>query len=100
MYRFSHGKDQTDCDSSIVRADEFLMPKLTRITSRKLLQVPSKAGFYIHHQTGSHANLRHRTKTQLHIVVPRHSRDLALKTLKSIIIQADMTAEEFVALLN
>jgi len=76
------------------------MPRLPRITSRKLLQVLSRAGFYVHHQTGSHANLRHRTKTQLHIVVPRHSGDLALKTLKSIIVQSDMTVEEFVALLN
>jgi predicted RNA binding protein YcfA (HicA-like mRNA interferase family) len=76
------------------------MPKLPRITSRKPLQVLSRAGFYIHHQTGSHANLRHRTKTQLHLVVPRYSGDLALKTLQTIIIQADMTVEEFVALLN
>jgi predicted RNA binding protein YcfA (HicA-like mRNA interferase family) len=76
------------------------MPKLPRITSRKLLQVLSRAGFYIHHQTGSHANLRHRTNALLHIVVPCHNGDLALKTLKSIIIQSDMTVEEFVALLN
>ncbi|MFZ3215521.1 MAG: type II toxin-antitoxin system HicA family toxin [Candidatus Acidiferrales bacterium] len=76
------------------------MPKLPRITSRKLLQVLFRAGFYIHHQTGSHANLRHRTKTQLHLVVPRHSGDLAPKTLKSIIIQADMTVDEFVLLMN
>jgi predicted RNA binding protein YcfA (HicA-like mRNA interferase family) len=76
------------------------MPKLPRIASRKRLQVLSRAGFYVHHQTGSHANLRHRTNPQLQIVVPRHSGDLALKTLKSIIFQADMTVEEFVALLN
>jgi len=76
------------------------MPKLPRITSRRLLQVLFRAGFYIHHQTGSHANLRHRTKLQLHIVVPRHSGDLAPKTLKSIIVQADMTVEHFIAVLN
>jgi predicted RNA binding protein YcfA (HicA-like mRNA interferase family) len=76
------------------------MPKLPRITSRKLLQVLSRAGFYIHHQTGSHANLPHRTNAQLHVVVPRRNGDLALETLKSIIIQSDMTVEEFVALLN
>lgn len=76
------------------------MPKLPRITSRRLLQVLLRAGFYIHHQTGSHANLRHRTKTHLHIVVPRHSGDLAPKTIKSIIVQAEMTVEEFVALLG
>jgi predicted RNA binding protein YcfA (HicA-like mRNA interferase family) len=76
------------------------MPKLPRITSRKLLQVLLRAGFYIHHQSGSHANLRHYTKTYLHVVVPRHSGDLAPKTIKSIISQAEMTVAEFVALLS
>ncbi len=75
------------------------MPKLPRITSRKLLQVLLKVGFYVHHQTGSHVNLRHTTKTHLHVVVPRHSGDLAPKTTKSIIVQAELTVEEFVALL-
>jgi predicted RNA binding protein YcfA (HicA-like mRNA interferase family) len=75
------------------------MPKLPRITSRKLLQVLLRAGFYVHHQTGSHANLRHHTKTHLHVVVPRHSGDLAPKTIKSIISQAELTVEEFAALL-
>jgi predicted RNA binding protein YcfA (HicA-like mRNA interferase family) len=75
------------------------MPKLPRITSKKLLQVLLKAGFYIHHQTGSHANLRHEVKAHLHVVVPRHGGDLAPKTTKSIIVQAEMTVEEFVALL-
>jgi predicted RNA binding protein YcfA (HicA-like mRNA interferase family) len=53
----------------------------------------------MHHQAGSHVNLRHHMKTQLHVVIPRHSGDLAPKTIKSIIIQADMTVAEFVALL-
>jgi predicted RNA binding protein YcfA (HicA-like mRNA interferase family) len=75
------------------------MPKLPRISSRKLLQALRRAGFYIHHQTGSHANLRHSTKTNLHVVVPRHGGDLAPKTIKSIITQAEMTVEEFVELL-
>ena len=76
------------------------MPKLPRITSRKLLQVLLRSGFYIHHQTGSHANLRHNSKPHLHLVVPRHSGDLAPKTIKSIISQAEMTVEEFVSLLG
>jgi len=75
------------------------MPKLPRITSKKLLKVLLRAGFCVHHQTGSHANLRHNIKTHLHVVVPRHSGDLAPKTTKSIIIQAEMTVEEFVGLL-
>lgn len=75
------------------------MTRLPRITSRKLLRVLVRSGFYIHHQTGSHANLRHHVKTHLHVVIPRHDGDLAPKTLKSIILQAEMTIEEFVALL-
>jgi len=76
------------------------MPKLPRITSRKLLQALIRGGFFVHHQTGSHVNLRHHTKTHLHIVVPRHSGDLAPKTIKSIISQAEMTVEEFVSLMS
>lgn len=76
------------------------MPKLPRVTSRRLLQALLRGGFYIHHQTGSHANLRHRNKTHLHVVVPRHSRDLAPKTIKSIIVQCEMTVEELIALLG
>jgi len=75
------------------------MPRLPRISSRKLLQVLVRAGFYIHHQTGSHANLRHAEKSHLHVVVPRHPGDLAPKTLKSIIHSAELTVEEFVELL-
>jgi len=75
------------------------MPRLPRISSRKLLQVLVRAGSYIHHQTGSHANLRHAEKSHLHVVVPRHQGDLAPKTLKSIIHSAELTVEEFVELL-
>ena len=75
------------------------MPKLPRVSSRKLLQALLRAGFYVHHQSGSHANLRHRTKTHLHIVVPRHSGDLAPKTIKSIIGQAELTVEQLLELL-
>jgi len=76
------------------------MPKLPAITAKKLLRALLRAGFYIHHQTGSHANLRHSLKTHLRLVVPQHGGDLAPKTLKSIISHAEMTVEEFVALLN
>jgi predicted RNA binding protein YcfA (HicA-like mRNA interferase family) len=75
------------------------MPKLPRVTSRRLLQALLKAGFYIHHQTGSHVNLRHHVKQYLRIVVPQHARDLAPKTIKSILVQAELTVDELVALL-
>lgn len=76
------------------------MPKLPRITPKKVLAALLKAGFFIHHQTGSHINLRHFSKQHLHIVIPDHKKDLAPKTLKSIIFQAEMTIEEFVKILK
>jgi predicted RNA binding protein YcfA (HicA-like mRNA interferase family) len=76
------------------------MPKLPRLNARTLLRALQRAGFYIHHQTGSHANLRHATKAHLHVVVPRHGGDLAPKTLKSILVQAEIAVEEFIALLR
>lgn len=75
------------------------MPKLPRLSSAKVLKALLRSGFYTHHQTGSHANLRHEIKTHLHVVIPRHARDLAPKTLVSIISQAELTVEEFKKLL-
>jgi predicted RNA binding protein YcfA (HicA-like mRNA interferase family) len=75
------------------------MPKLPRVTSRKLLASLLRAGFYIHHQTGSHVNLKHRIKLELHVVIPRHNTNLAPKTLKSIIVQAELTPDELRRLL-
>ena len=71
------------------------MAKLPRVNAKKLLSVLLRSGFYVHHQTGSHANRRHSQKTHLHVVVPRHGGDLAPKTLKSILYQAEITVEEF-----
>ena len=76
------------------------MPKLPRVTPKMLLRVLQRLGFYVHHQTGSHVNLRHRTKVHLHVVVPRHGGDLAPKTLKSILVQAELTVEQFIELLG
>ena len=76
------------------------MPKLPRVTAKKVLKALLRAGFYIHHQTGSHVNLRHHTKLHLHVVIPRHGGDLAPKTLKAIIAQAELTVEEFSQLIT
>ncbi len=58
-----------------------------------------RAGFYIHHQTGSHVNLRHERKNHLHVVIPMHSGDLAPKTLHAILVQSELMTEEFLDLL-
>ena len=74
------------------------MPKLLRVNGKRILAALLKTGFYIHHHTGSHANLRHAIKQHLHVVVPVYSKDLAPKTIKSILVQAELTIEEFIKL--
>lgn len=70
------------------------MPKLPILTPKKLVRVLCRLGFYIHHQTGGHINLRHTIKKNIHIVIPYHNKDLAPKTTKSILLQADVSIED------
>ena len=67
---------------------------------RKVLKALLKGGFYIHHQTGSHIQLRHSTETKHRVTIPRHDRfDLPRPVIKSILRQANLTVEEFLKLL-
>jgi len=75
------------------------VPKLPRIPSSLVLHALKRAGFYIHHQTGSHMQLRHPMHKGLRITIPARKKDLAPKTLKTIITQAGLTIEEFIKLL-
>lgn len=75
------------------------MPKLPRIPSSLVLQALRRANFYIYNQTGSHVQLRHPVKRHLRITIPYSKKDLAPKTLKTIIKQAELTVEEFIKLL-
>jgi len=49
-------------------------PKLPALKPKKVIRAFEKAGFYIHHQAGSHAQLKHRENLQLSVTVPRHDR--------------------------
>lgn len=71
------------------------MPFLPVLTAKEVLSALLRAGFFIHHQKGSHVHLRHGEKSYLRVVIPYHNRDLAPKTLRTIITQAEMTTEEF-----
>lgn len=75
------------------------MPKLPVITPRKLLKIFLEVGFYIHHQSGSHVNLRHTIKRHLHVVIPIHTRDMAPKTLKAVLAQSEISIKELIDLL-
>ena len=73
------------------------MPKIPPIKAKKLIKIFIKLGFFIHHQTGSHAQLRHDTKTHLRVTIPRHDRfELPLSVLLSILNQAEITKEELI----
>jgi predicted RNA binding protein YcfA (HicA-like mRNA interferase family) len=71
------------------------MARLPRVTAKRVLRALLRSGFFIHHQTGSHVNLRHHSKSHLHVVIPFHGGELAPKTIKSILVQAELTVEEF-----
>jgi predicted RNA binding protein YcfA (HicA-like mRNA interferase family) len=73
---------------------------LPLLKPRLILRALLRAGFYVHHQSGSHAQLRHSTKSHLRVTVPRHDRfDLPRPVLRSILRQAEMSVEEFLDVL-
>ena len=75
------------------------MAELPVLRSREVVAALGRAGFFVHHQSGSHAVLRHRTETSRRVTVPMHSRDLKRGTLRSIVREAGLSVDEFVRLL-
>lgn len=76
-----------------------MTPKLPILKPKEVLRALQRAGFYIHHQTGSHVQLKHKVKSELRITVPFHNRDLPKTVIRNIIKQADLSVEEFKELL-
>jgi predicted RNA binding protein YcfA (HicA-like mRNA interferase family) len=76
------------------------MDSLPVIKPRETINALLRGGFYLHHQTGSHARLIHKTKLELRVTVPIHSKDIPKGTLRRIIKQAGLTVEEFLQLLD
>ena len=72
------------------------MPKLPVIKAKILLKILLKMGFYKHHQTGSHIQLKHPDGRRT--TVPYHpNQEIRRGTLKGIIDDLDMTVGEFIA---
>lgn len=76
------------------------MPKLPVLNGFEVLHILLKVGFYIHHQSGSHARLFHKERPELHVTIPIHKKDLPEKTLRSILKQAGFKDLEFLKLLK
>lgn len=75
------------------------MGKLPAVKPREVIKALQRAGFYLHHQTGSHVRLIHQTKPHRRVSIPLHNKDLKKGTFKSILRQAELSVEEFIKLL-
>ena len=73
------------------------MPKLLVLKPRQVIAALEKAGFRQVRQKGSHIQFK---RGNLLVTVPNHPGDLNPSVLKSILRQAQMSAEEFQALLK
>jgi len=73
--------------------------RLPGLTARQVLRALERAGFYVHHQTGSHATLKNRAEPARRVTVPIHPGDLQRGTLMAIIKKAGMTKDEFASYL-
>ena len=71
------------------------MPKLPIAKPKQVIRALQRAGFYIHHQTGSHARLIHKTNSEKRVTVPIHNKDIPKGTLANIIRQTGLTMDEF-----
>jgi predicted RNA binding protein YcfA (HicA-like mRNA interferase family) len=69
--------------------------KLPVLKPREVVRALERAGFFVHHQAGSHARLLHKIRPELRVTVPIHSKDLPPTLLKRILKQADLSPGEF-----
>jgi len=75
------------------------MPKLPILKPKQVVQALKRAGFVVHHKTGSHARLIHCTISERKVTIPIHGKDIPKGTLANIIRQSGLTIDEFLELL-
>jgi predicted RNA binding protein YcfA (HicA-like mRNA interferase family) len=73
--------------------------KLPVLKAKEVVRALQRAGFYVHHQAGSHARLLHPAKTELRVTVPVHSKDIPPWLLHRILKQAGLSEDEFAQLI-
>jgi len=74
--------------------------RLPSLKPREVLQALRKAGFFVHHVSGSHYVLKHPDNPAIRVTLPFHGRDLKRGTLLAIIEEASLTVEAFIDLLQ
>jgi predicted RNA binding protein YcfA (HicA-like mRNA interferase family) len=76
------------------------MTDLPSVNAARLLRALQRAGFFVHHTTGSHYVLKHPDRPAVRIVVPFHgSADVKRGILRAILRQADLSADDLIRLL-
>jgi predicted RNA binding protein YcfA (HicA-like mRNA interferase family) len=75
-----------------------MSPRLPALRPREVIRALERAGFFLHHSTGSHHYFKHPTKPGRIVTVPVHPGDLKRSVLASILKQAGLTTEEFLDL--
>jgi predicted RNA binding protein YcfA (HicA-like mRNA interferase family) len=77
-----------------------MSPKLPHITGAEVVRALRRAGWYPHHQHGSHVYLKHPGHSGLRVTVAVHPGEtIKPKTPQAILKQAGMTVAEFRELL-
>jgi len=72
--------------------------RLPRISGKQAVEALLRAGFTVHRIRGSHYILKH-SQTGRRVTIPYQRRELALKTLHSILKQMGISPDEFSKLL-
>lgn len=75
------------------------MAKLPVVKTRALVRTLERLGFYKHHQVGSHAQYKHPDGRRTTVYI-QEGKDIGKKTLKGIIVDLNMTVDEFVMVLK
>jgi predicted RNA binding protein YcfA (HicA-like mRNA interferase family) len=76
------------------------MTDLPSVNAARLIRALQRAGFFVHHTTGSHYVLKHPNRPSTRIVVPHHgSTDVKRGVLRSILRQAEISVDELIRLL-
>ena len=82
------------------RRENGMSPKLPHITGAEVIRALRRVGWYIDHQRGSHVYLKHPDYSSRRVTVPIHSHEtIKLKTLQTILKQAELSLAEFLELL-
>jgi predicted RNA binding protein YcfA (HicA-like mRNA interferase family) len=75
------------------------MTQLPVVRPEEVIRALERAGFVVERVKGSHHALKHPDKPHLHVTVAFHKKELPRGTLRSILKQADIRIDEFIALL-